>query len=134
MSTVIRNQTSKNNPYHLSKHRYLELKHFCLQYPEWVYVDHGRSGSVIKPCADISKPTENEALLRYEYAMKRKLIEDTCKEADHDIWRYLLVAVTQDRAYPYLQTVMDIPCGRDMYYDRYRRFFWLLSRKKQPLL
>ena len=31
----LKNELSGKNKYHLSKHRYLELKHFCLQYPEW---------------------------------------------------------------------------------------------------
>ena len=35
MATVIRAELSKNNKYWISKHRYYELKHFCLQYPEW---------------------------------------------------------------------------------------------------
>ena len=35
MSTVIRSVISKKNPYHISKHRTLELKHFCMQYEEW---------------------------------------------------------------------------------------------------
>ena len=30
-----RNEISVKNKYYISKHRYLELKHFCLQYPEW---------------------------------------------------------------------------------------------------
>lgn len=28
-------ELSERNPYYISKHRYYELKHFCLQYPEW---------------------------------------------------------------------------------------------------
>ena len=35
MSTVIRPEISKKNLYWIPKHRYYELKHFCLQYPEW---------------------------------------------------------------------------------------------------
>ena len=35
MSTVIRSVVSKKNPYYISKHRMLELKHFCMQYEEW---------------------------------------------------------------------------------------------------
>ena len=27
---------SKKNKYYISKHRYYELKHFCLQYNEWI--------------------------------------------------------------------------------------------------
>lgn len=30
-----RAEISKKNPHYISKHRYYELKHFCLQYPEW---------------------------------------------------------------------------------------------------
>ena len=35
MSTLVRPVLSKRNKYYISKHRYYELKHFCLQYPEW---------------------------------------------------------------------------------------------------
>lgn len=35
MGTVIRPEVSHKNTYYISKHRYYELKHFCLQYPEW---------------------------------------------------------------------------------------------------
>ena len=30
-----RAEVSKKNKYYISKHRYYELKHFCLQYKEW---------------------------------------------------------------------------------------------------
>ena len=35
MGTVIRAKLSENNKYFVEKHRYYELKHFCLQYPDW---------------------------------------------------------------------------------------------------
>lgn len=35
MSTVIRAELSHKSKYHIDKHRYYELKHFCLQYPNW---------------------------------------------------------------------------------------------------
>ena len=35
MSTTIRPELSEKNPYWIEKHRYYELKHFCLQYPIW---------------------------------------------------------------------------------------------------
>ena len=35
MSTDIRPEISPNNKYWIEKHRYYELKHFCLQYPLW---------------------------------------------------------------------------------------------------
>ena len=35
MATEIRPELSEKNPYWIGKHRYYELKHFCLQYPIW---------------------------------------------------------------------------------------------------
>ena len=35
MSTTIRPEISEKNKYYIDKHRYYELKHFCLQYPLW---------------------------------------------------------------------------------------------------
>lgn len=35
MTTVLRAELSTKNKYYIDKHRYYELKHFCLQYPEW---------------------------------------------------------------------------------------------------
>ena len=36
MGTVITPEISEKNEYWISRHRYYELKHFCLQYKEWV--------------------------------------------------------------------------------------------------
>ena len=35
MATVIRPEISEKSKYYIDKHRYYELKHFCLQYKEW---------------------------------------------------------------------------------------------------
>ena len=35
MANDIRPEVSQKNPYWIGKHRYYELKHFCLQYPIW---------------------------------------------------------------------------------------------------
>lgn len=34
-------------------------------------------------------------------------------------------------SYIYLKTRLGMPCGKDMYYDRYRRFFWLLGNSRK---
>lgn len=35
MGTIIRPELSEKNKYWIEKHRYYELKHFCLQYVIW---------------------------------------------------------------------------------------------------
>lgn len=39
MRNDMRPELSQKNPYWIGKHRYYELKHFCLQYPIWKKAD-----------------------------------------------------------------------------------------------
>jgi hypothetical protein len=123
--------------YGISPHRFKELYHFCLQYNEWkdelkYKCDTVKSIEVTDmPTAHgNSDQVQGLAIRRAELSEKIKLIEDIAKEADADIYKYILKAVTNEGiTYNYLSTVMDIPCGKDMYYDRRRKFYWLLSQK-----
>jgi hypothetical protein len=138
MSTVIRPQISEKNKYYIDKHRYYELKHFCLQYPELkkTYADCNDAiifGSTFERASSSNVPsdlTAKYAIKKAQCAERIKLIERAAQEADEFLYEYILKAVTEGLSYPYLKTKMDIPCGRDMYYDRYRRFFWLLSEAR----
>lgn len=138
MATVIRAEISEKNKYWISKHRHYELKHFCLQYPGWKR-KYKMLDELNLPAASLERmPSTNEptditavyALKKLQYDEKIKLIERTAMEADSEIGLYILKAVTEGLSYPYLKTAMNIPCGKDMYYDRYRKFFWLLSRSR----
>lgn len=135
MATVIRPEISEKNKYYIDKHRYYELKHFCLQYNEWkkAYASCCESvifGSKFEQMSASNMPsdlTAKYALKKAYYGGRIKLIEQAAKEADDFLYSYILKAVTEGLSYTYLKAKLDIPCGRDMYYDRYRRFFWLLS-------
>lgn len=139
MATVIRAEISQKNKYWISKHRYYELKHFCLQYPEWKKVyselcDENFPLSMIEkvPTNNLSSdPTAQRALMKVFYSERIKLIEKAALEADPCLYEYIIKGVTEERSYTYLNTVMEIPCGKDMYYDRYRKFFWLLSETRE---
>lgn len=139
MSTTVRSKISKSNPYYISKHRYLELKHFCLQYPEWrkKYANLQNkihpSTSSVTICQNIyehSDKTAQIALDRAYYHSCMRLIENTADNADCEIGDYIFKAVTEGYSYNYLKTVLSMPCGRDMYYNRYRKFFWLLDKTR----
>lgn len=134
--TTIRNELSKKNKYYIGKHRYLELKHFCLQYPEWkreyYALDRFIRSVTTRNIVDGS-PTDHTgdlAAKRADLASKCTLIENTAQIASEELSDYILKAVTEDVSFTKLKTLYDIPCERDMYYDRYRRFFWLLSASR----
>lgn len=134
MSTVIRNEVSKKNPYYISKHRMLELKHFCLQYEEWrqeyirltVLQSYGY-GKI--PGSEISDKTSKIAMRAAELDRNMKLVMKCCKETDESIWTYIFEAVTCGLSYGAL-VARGIPCGKDYYYERYRKFFWLLDKER----
>ena len=78
-----------------------------------------------------SDPTAKMAILKAHYSEKIDLIEKAAKEADRYLYDYILKAVTEGLSYTYLKSRLGIPCGRDMFYDRYRRFFWILSASRK---
>lgn len=138
MTTMIRPTLSEKNRYYIDKHRHYELKHFCLQYPAWKkafneYGDPSISSSMIErfPASGApSDPTARRAVMRAHYAKKIELIEKAAREADNYLHNYILKGVTENLSYTHLRSRYDIPCGRDMYYEKYRRFFWLLSEAR----
>ena len=139
MADHVKPTLSTKNPYWISRHRYYELKHFCLQYPEWrkayLALEDMSKAAAVKieresSTNEYSDPTAKFALRMTEYSKKMKLIEDLVIEADEDLSDYIFKAVTEGRSYSYLKAKLEIPCGRDMFYDRCRRFYWLLSKER----
>ena len=139
MATVIRPELSIKNKYHIDKHRHYELKHFCLQYPGWKksYTELdasnvGLSSFENTPSGNIpGDPTARRAVAKAQLTERIEMIENVAREADNYLWKYILKAVTENLSYTYLKTRLGIPCGKDMYYDRYRKFFWLLSAARK---
>lgn len=138
MSTLIRPEVSEKNKYWISKHRHYELKHFCLQYPTWkrefaAYKNIGPNLSKFEALYSgsmKSDPTANWAVKRAYYSERIELVENAAREADYILYKYILKAVTEGLSFTYLKTILRMPCSRDIYYDRYRRFFWLLNQMR----
>lgn len=124
--------------YEVSKHRFQEIYHHCMQYKEWK--------DELRYCEDTVKSigamnegrasggtgsaTEQLAIKRIKLREKCELIEQTAIEADAEIYPYILKGVTEEFAScKYLKEVCGMPCGKDMYYDRRRKFYWLMSKK-----
>lgn len=133
---IMRSEISKRNKYWLSRQRYLSLYYFCLQYHEWkdeyatldgkkaINLDgmpHGSSSG---------SPTEALGIRRAELSNMIKVVEETAHETDPMLEKYILRGVTDESVtFTYLQMMMDMPCSRNTYYQRKRRFYWLLSKK-----
>lgn len=136
MGTVIRPELSKKNRNWIEKHRYYELKHFCMQYNIWkqTYVSLGGLASkpedteMLRNKYSMSNPTERIGIDRANLSEKMKMIEDAAEETDKDLAKYIVLAVTKGLSYNTLRTVYEIPCCKDVYYEAYRRFFWILSK------
>lgn len=136
MSTVVRAKLSKENKYYISNHRFYELKHFCLQYPEWKakYIEYDSMvscGGLGIRSNDIPDPVAYAVEHREKYPKMMEMVEQTAIAADSDIYQYLIRAVGFGISYTTLRTKYDMPCGKDMFYDRYRKFFWLLDKIRE---
>lgn len=104
--------------YELSRHRFAELKHFCMQYNEW------RSQYVLRD--EQSLPPPESSIPKTLYLKAIRLIETTAADTDKCLGEYILKSVTQDVSV----TKLNPPCDSKTF-DFYRRkFFWLLSERK----
>ena len=65
-SQKVRTVTSQTNPYYVSKHRMLELQHFCLQYQDWkerrqqLYSEQERTSWRSNDTKQSNRNTEND--------------------------------------------------------------------------
>lgn len=132
-------ELSAKNPYWIERHRYYELKHFCLQYPIWkkayeaidgAQKRHEDLGTVIQVSGH-SDPTERAAEAMVYLSTRMDMLKQAANESDEDLAEYLLRAITEGWSYDILKVRMGIPCCKDTYYDRYRKFFWVLDKLRQ---
>ena len=96
--------------YELSKHRYYELKHFCLQYSKWKldYLNaDGWSGN--------GDTTSRDGIKRGDLKTYIEMVESCARLTGGDILPY----VTEEG--------LNLPPEKRYFY---RRFFWELSRKR----
>ena len=132
MGTDIRADISKKNRYWISKHRYYELKHFCMQYKDWkklylLSLSNEKGAVSNRKNIEWLDPT-GSAVARSELYLDRiRLIEGCANEAGGEFGEYILKAATEGKTYAVLRTNYYIPCNRKDFYERYRKFFYILS-------
>lgn len=133
-----RSELSRKNKYWIPKFRYLELKNFCLQYPEWKAelnsLDPLKAHSEISPPGIFSDPTNEIVIKRLELNKKISLIDKCAELAEPLISAWLVKGITENYTYEYLKYKLSLPAGREYYYDRYRKFFFILDKKREKPL
>lgn len=128
---------SPKSKYYIPKERYLELVHFCRQYPDWKR-DYESIGGITygEDILDAhqkewSDPTYNITQKRLRLSTKMNQVEQAAIDADSFLYPWLLKGVTEGLSYDILRASSDVPTSRDIYYETYRRFFYILNRFKE---
>lgn len=133
MGTVIRPEVSKENKYYIPRHRYYELKHFCMQYKDFKKVYNelcSKIQSGVLKIGDEPAIEDKTLYIRQRYLDKITVIEESARLTDDVLGAYILKGVTEGLPYTYFKTMNNIPCCKDTYYELYRKFFWILHHKK----
>ena len=132
-----RSRFSRKSKYYVSKHAFLTAFYFSLNYNEWkqehdlnIGLTRGSRGSSGEGgSSGIGDPTATQGIRLADLAYKINLIEQAAYDADPVIADYILLYVTrEDMTFDKLKA-MDMPCERDMFYDRRRKYYWLLSKR-----
>lgn len=125
-------QDLRMGEYNISVNRYRELKYFCRQYREKqrqlremteIGATSMREGG---RGAKVADTTANTAMRRAELERGLEIIEQAAKEADAEIYSYIISNVADGIPYEYL----GAPIGRRKFYEMRRKFFFILSGKK----
>lgn len=129
--------------YQISKHEFYTVYHYALQYHDWIDRRNDLVNSVQGIRYDKEKiqtsPSQDglemQAIKIAELSHKIQLIERTAYDADQGIYKWILKAVTNENvSYETLRNPSKsedepIPCGRAFYFDRRRKFYWLLYQR-----
>ena len=125
MGTTIRPELSEKNPYWIEKHRYYELKHFCLQYPIWRkaysvldgYSNPPKDLASFVVTSTLGDPTAKCAMAKTYYSERTDMVERVAEQTDRELAEYILKAVTEGWSYDILKARLEIPCCKDVYYE-----------------
>lgn len=121
----------------MTKHEFYTAYHYALQYNDFkniVDTEASLTGTDPEQAGmprgnGTSDPTYTKAVKISQYRDKMREIEHCALMAGDDIYKWLLKGVTQEECtYTYLQTQLRIPCCKNVYYERRRKFYYLLAQ------
>lgn len=122
--------------YKLTRFEFGYAKWFSLKYPEWLDEYNSVKDSVKAIRYDdapkgtgLSDPTEELAAKRYDIRRKMLLVERTAFDAGGAIAEYILKSVIYEDVTFEDMKAAGMPCERTMFYERRRKYYWLLSQR-----
>lgn len=127
---------STKNKYYLPKETFLTVVHYCKQYPVWeaefnALLDQNRAIEYDRDRVQTTNDydaTAEAAIKRAILSKKMEGVTQTAKDAAGDLWKWLILGVCYDMPYYALQ-LKGIPCGKDVYYDRRRKFYFMMAAR-----
>ena len=130
-------KTSYSGKYKLSKFEYGYAKWFSLKYPEWLEEYNSLKDSVKGIVYDqeghgsgsVNDSTGELAAKRAELRRKMLLVERAAYAAGGEIAEYILKSVIfEDMTFEDMKAI-GLPCERTMFYERRRKYYYLLSKE-----
>lgn len=127
---------SKQNKYYIPKETFLMVIHYCKQYPMWeqelgTTLDQGKAirydGDRVQTSNQYD-PTAEPAIKRAEIARKKDAVDGVAQSVAGAMYKWLLLGVCYDMPY-YVLRQNGMPCGKNMYYDKRRQFYYEMSQK-----
>nr|DAD88118.1 MAG TPA: hypothetical protein [Siphoviridae sp. ctpbb7] len=126
--------------YGISKHAFATAYSYCLQYREWQTEIADMTTTYRSPqvtgmptgSGGSSDATADAGMRIAELAGKVALIEDTARLATSGydaVYPYLLRYVTTEGCTFAMIRQQGVPCGRTLFYELRRKFYYLMAKK-----
>ena len=111
------------NEYAISKHRFYELKHFCLQYPEWLKAYNNADGYSDEAGKNKGDTTSKDGMTRAQLFKNMQMVTNACKDTGMEYWPALFrYVISKSKKVP-----ID---NSELFFYYYHKFFWLLSKRR----
>lgn len=130
-------RSKKTGKWAIGTHAFYAALHFAYQYNEWKKELSGLTDTskaiqyTDMPKGSINPDPTGDLVERRESLVRNvDLVEQCAKEADGELYQWIMWGVTnEDVTFNTLKVLKGIPCERDTYYDRRRKFYYLLSKR-----
>lgn len=127
---------TKNSKYWVPIEDFKTALHWSLRYPLWIAElsiepDTSQAIRYDKDKVQTSggyDSTMETAIRRDELRRKAELLEGTVKKVAPDIYKYLLLGVTQGRTV-YQLIDEGMPCSKDYFIERRQQYYYEISKK-----